>query len=32
MPYETFFEGADSEMLKLAEVEQEHRDLVAAIR
>lgn len=32
MPYETFFEGADSEMLRLAEVEQEHRDLVAAIR
>lgn len=30
MPYETFFDEG-SEMLKLAEVEQEHRDLVAAI-
>jgi uncharacterized phage-associated protein len=32
MPYETFFEGAGSEMLELAEVEQEHRNMVAAIR
>ena len=32
MPYETFFEGEGSEMLELAEVEQEHRNMVAAIR
>jgi uncharacterized phage-associated protein len=32
MPYETFFDGENSEMLELAEVEQEHRNLVAAIR
>ena len=32
MPYETFFDDEDSEILALAEVEQEHRDLVAAIR
>jgi uncharacterized phage-associated protein len=32
MPYETFFEGEGSEMLELAQVEQEHRNLVAAIR
>jgi uncharacterized phage-associated protein len=32
MPYETFFEGECSEMLELAEVEQEHRNMVAAIR
>jgi len=31
MPYESFFEDADTAMLKLAEEEQEHRDLVAAI-
>jgi uncharacterized phage-associated protein len=32
MPYETFFDGENSEMLELVEVEQEHRNLVAAIR
>jgi len=32
MPYETFFEGERSEMLEVAEVEQEHRDMVAAMR
>jgi uncharacterized phage-associated protein len=32
MPYETFFDDARSEMLQLAELEQEHRNLVAAIR
>lgn len=32
MPYETFFDGDGSEMLELAEVEQEHRNMVAAIR
>jgi uncharacterized phage-associated protein len=32
MPYETFFDGATSDMLELTEAEQEHRDLVAAIR
>jgi uncharacterized phage-associated protein len=33
MPYETFFADADrDEMLKLAEAEQEQRDVVAAIR
>jgi uncharacterized phage-associated protein len=32
MPYETFFDDDASEMLQLAEVEQEHRNLVAAIR
>jgi len=32
MPYETFFEGTNSEMLEVAEAEQEHRNLVAAIR
>jgi uncharacterized phage-associated protein len=32
MPYETFFEGQGSEMLELAEIEQEHRNMVAAIR
>ena len=32
MPYETFFEGVDREMLDVAEAEQEHRDLVAALR
>ncbi|HEX9457910.1 MAG TPA: Panacea domain-containing protein [Thermoanaerobaculia bacterium] len=32
MPYESFFEGVDAAMLKLAEEEQEHRDLVAAIQ
>ena len=32
MPYETFFDGDGGEMLELAEVEQEHRDMVAAIR
>jgi len=32
MPYETFFEGEGSEMLEVAEVEQEHRNMVAAIR
>jgi uncharacterized phage-associated protein len=31
MPYEFFFEDANIAMLKLAEEEQEHRDLVAAI-
>jgi hypothetical protein len=31
MPYESFFEGDDA-MLTLAEEEQEHRNLVAAIR
>lgn len=32
MPYETFFEGEGSEMLEVAEAEQEHRNMVAAIR
>ncbi len=32
MPYETFFEDERNEMLKVAEVEQEHRELVSAIR
>lgn len=32
MPYETFFEGEDGDMLKVAQAEQEHRDLVAALR
>lgn len=32
MPYETFFEGADARMREVAEAEQEHRDLAAAIR
>jgi hypothetical protein len=32
MPYESFFESADIAMLKLAEEEQEHRNLVAAIQ
>ncbi|MGH9424092.1 MAG: type II toxin-antitoxin system antitoxin SocA domain-containing protein, partial [Thermoanaerobaculia bacterium] len=32
MPYETFFEGTTSDMLEVAEEEQEHRNLVAAIR
>jgi uncharacterized phage-associated protein len=32
MPYETFFDDERSEMLQLAELEQEHRNLVAAIR
>ena len=29
MPYETFFEGEGSEMLEVAEVEQEHRNMVS---
>jgi uncharacterized phage-associated protein len=33
MPYETFFEGvADRDMREVAEAEQEHRELVAALR
>jgi hypothetical protein len=32
LPHETFFEGADGEMTKLAEAKKEHSDLTAAIR